>query len=301
MYSRESIQRELALCPSPFDLKRREYLAKLHQATGRNIILYAMKPPLGAIWVDDLQGFMAAQHELKGDQLDLIIHSTGGSSEAAEQIVSYLRQKYKYIRVIVPLYAMSAATMIACAADEILMGRQSALGPIDPQFMTPAGPMPAHAIIHEFQIALEQIKADPKTAAFWVPKLSVLPHGYYSLAKISIERAKGLVGEWLRQHMKLDQDKANQIAEWLASSEHGSHGKPISITEASSHSLNIKALEQDQNLQDLVLAVFHSTMLTFEGTNCLKFVENHLGRGFFQMMQQPQMATGPRQAPPPSV
>jgi hypothetical protein len=166
--------------------------------------------------------------------------------------------------------------------------------------MTPAGPMPAHAIIHEFQIALEQIKADPKTAAFWVPKLSVLPHGYYSLAKISIDRAKGLVGEWLRQHMKLDQDKANQIAEWLASSEHGSHGKPISITEASSHNLNITALEQDQNLQDLVLAVFHSTMLTFEGTSCLKFVENHLGRGFFQM-QQPQMTTGPRQAPPPSV
>jgi ATP-dependent protease ClpP protease subunit len=133
VFSRESIQRELALCPSPIDIKRREYLAKLHQATGRNIILYAMKPPLGAIWVDDLQGFMAAQHELKGDQLDLIVHSTGGSSEAAEQIVSYLRQKYKHIRVIVPLYAMSAATMIACAADEILMGRQSALGPIDPQ------------------------------------------------------------------------------------------------------------------------------------------------------------------------
>jgi hypothetical protein len=300
VYSRESIQRELAVSPSPFDIKRREFLAKLHEATGRNVIVYAMKPPLGAIWVDDLQGFMAAQHELKGDQLDLIIHSTGGSSEAAEQIVSYLRQKYKHIRVIVPLYAMSAATMIACAADEILMGRQSALGPIDPQFLTPAGPMPAHAIIHEFQIALEQIKVEPKTAAFWVPKLSVLPHGYYSLAKISIERAKGLVGDWLRQHMKLDQDKANQIADWLASSEHGSHGKPISITEALTHELNIKALEQDQNLQDLVLAVFHSTMLTFEGTPCLKFVENHLGRGFFQMMQ-PQMAIGPRQAPPPSV
>jgi hypothetical protein len=197
---------------------------------------------------------------------------------------------------------MSAATMIACAADEVLMGRQSALGPIDPQFLTAAGAMPAHAIIHEFQIALEQIKADPKTAAFWVPKLSVLPHGYYSLARISIERAKALVGDWLERYMRLDQAKANQLAEWLASPEHGSHGKPISITEATAHGLNIKALEENQTLQDLVLAVFHSTMLTFEGTLCLKFVENHLGRGFFQMMPQvPQVPTGQRPAPPPSV
>ena len=91
------------------------------------------------ILVDDLQGFMAAQHELKGPDLDLIVHSPGGSSEAAEQIVRYLRSRYSYIRVIVPLQAMSAGTMIACAADEIVMGRESALGPVDPQFQLPGG------------------------------------------------------------------------------------------------------------------------------------------------------------------
>lgn len=172
MYSRDSIQREIQQEASAVDRKRREFLAKLRQhtegsqETERNIILYAMKPPHGAIWVDDVQGFMAAQHELKGDKLDLIIHSSGGSSEAAEQIVSYLRQKYSHIRVIVPLYAMSAATMIACAADEIVMGRQSALGPIDPQFLTGTGPMPAHAIVKEFELAVEQIKKDSASGGF---------------------------------------------------------------------------------------------------------------------------------------
>ena len=130
MYDRGSIQREIqqqfAVWSNPFDIKRREFLKRLGELTQRNVILYAMKPQDG-IWVDDVQGFMAAQYELKGDQLDLIIHSTGGSGEAAEQIVNYLRQKYSHIRVIVPLYAMSAATMIACAADEIVMGRRRLL------------------------------------------------------------------------------------------------------------------------------------------------------------------------------
>src|SRR6267378_2613708 len=154
-----------------------------------------MKPQDG-IWIDDVQGFMAAQHDLKGEKLDLIIHSTGGSGEAAEQIDNYLRQKYSHIRVIVPLYAMSAATMIACAADEIVMGRQSALGPIDPQFLTATGPMPAHAIVQEFQLAIEQIKQDRQAAAFWVPKLSVLPHGHYAHALAAIDRASSLVQDW---------------------------------------------------------------------------------------------------------
>jgi hypothetical protein len=289
----------------PLDRKRREFLRRLREVSQtskdgeRNVMLYAMKPPHGAIWVDDVQGFMAAQHELKGDKLDLIIHSQGGSSEAAEQIVNYLRQKYSHIRVIVPLYAMSAATMIACAADEIVMGRQSALGPIDPQFLTATGPMPAHAIVQEFQIALEQIKADPKTAAFWVPKLSVLPHGHYAHALAALDRASNLVEQWLSRYAKLPPEKATQIAKWLASSQHGSHGKPISVVEAAASGLKIKCLEEDQGLQDLVLAIFHATMITFESTPCVKFVENHLGRGFYQLFQFPPGQ--PQQQTPPSV
>ena len=283
MPSRQEIDQEIAALGSPFDIVRRKYAKQLQEHTGRNVFIYAMKPPHGAIWNDDVQGFMAAQHQLSGADLDLIIHSTGGSSEAAEQIVSYLRQKYDHIRVIVPLYAMSAATMIACAADEIVMGRQSALGPVDPQFLTPSGPMPAHAIVDEFERALDQIRNDPKTAAFWVPKLSVLQHGYFSVAKTVIERAESLCREWLNSYMKLAPEKATDIAQWLASKEHGSHGKPIAVADAEARGLKISRLEHDQVLQDMVLSVFHCTMLTLERTPCAKFVENHLGKGFFQM------------------
>jgi hypothetical protein len=285
VYDRGSIQREIvqqfAVWSNPFDVKRREFLKQLGELTQRNVVLYAMKPQTG-IWTDDVQGFMAAQHELKGDQLDLIIHSPGGSGDAAEQIINYLRQKYSHIRVIVPLYAMSAATMIACAADEIIMGKESALGPIDPQFQTAAGSMPAHAIKEEFEFALKSVKEEPKTAAFWVPKLSTVEHGYYSLALTEIRRSITLVRDWLERHMKLNAADADRIATWLGSDRHGSHGKPISFPEANAVGLKVTALEADQNFQNLVLAVFHTTMLTFDGTPCFKMVENHNGRGFYQ-------------------
>lgn len=52
---------------------------------------------------------MSAVHELKGESLDIIIHNPGGSAEATEQIVLYLRKMFSHIRAIIPQNAMSAA------------------------------------------------------------------------------------------------------------------------------------------------------------------------------------------------
>jgi len=78
---------------------------------------------------------MEAIHGLKGNKLDLILHTGGRSAEATDAIVTYLRQKFNHIRIIIPQAAMSAGTMFALSADEIVMGRHSFIGPIDPQFI----------------------------------------------------------------------------------------------------------------------------------------------------------------------
>ena len=87
----------------------------------------------------------------EGDELDLILHSPGGSPEAAEAVVSYLRSCFSHVRVIVPQLAMSAATMIACSADEVILGKHSFLGPIDPQLVLPTSlgvrMVPAQAVL----------------------------------------------------------------------------------------------------------------------------------------------------------
>jgi hypothetical protein len=66
--------------------------------------------------------------------LDLIIHSPGGDGTAADKMTDLCRKYCTGIfRVVVPLYAKSAATLIALSGDEILMGETSELGPIDGQ------------------------------------------------------------------------------------------------------------------------------------------------------------------------
>ena len=156
------------------DLIRRKYLRSLSRFTGRGTIAYysgwLQKPHLGnlpsfSIGDSDMTGFMAAIHRLKVDRgLDLILHTPGGSIAATEALVTYLRAKFgDDIRVIVPQLAMSAGSMISLAAKQIVMGKHSSLGPIDPQ----VNGVPAHGIIEEFQTAIKESAADPTRAPFW--------------------------------------------------------------------------------------------------------------------------------------
>lgn len=282
------------------DIVRRKYLQNLYKLTGNDTILYitSFQAPQGAIQIslDDIRGFMSSLNGLKGKKLDLIIHSPGGSLEAAEQIVQYLRAKYDYIRAIIPQNAMSAATMIACACDEIIMGKQSAIGPIDPQMSlpTPNGypmPIPAHAILEDFRKAEHEIISNPAVAPVWIPKLMSIPHGFLTLCEETIELAKQKVELWLDSYMFKNSPEKNgkKISEFLGDfSKHKTHGRPINYDIAKQIGLNVKRLEDCQALQDAVLSVYHAAMITTEITNCVKIIENHDGKGHFVNINFPQ-------------
>jgi hypothetical protein len=149
-------------------------------------------------------GFMEAVHGLAGPNLDLILHSPGGSGSAAEQIVKYLRTKFDHVRIIVPHMAMSAATMIACAADQIVMGKHSFLGPIDPQFImqTALGPrsVPAQAILEQFERALRDA-ADPVKLRVWAPMLAQYGPDLLITCQNAAKLSEDLVSEWLKSYM----------------------------------------------------------------------------------------------------
>jgi ClpP class serine protease len=75
--------------------------------------------------------------------LDLVLHTPGGLVLAALQIAKAVRDHKSKVTVFVPHYAMSGGTLIALAADEIVMCTHSVLGPIDPQL----GQSPAASIL----------------------------------------------------------------------------------------------------------------------------------------------------------
>lgn len=299
---------------SPQDLVRRKYLALAHQHTGRATILYATQwtqpspgQPIPAEFTmltnEDVQGFMEAVHDIDTDRLDLILHSPGGSPTAAEAVVKYLRTKFNHIRVIVPHMAMSAATMIACAADEIVMGAHSFLGPIDPQLPlnTSLGlrMVPAQAIIEQFEQAKEECQDIAKVRA-WLPMLSQYGPDLLVSCQNASDLGEELVRQWLAAYMfRGDRDrksKARAIAKWLATHSHfKSHGRPITREELQAKGVNIVPLERDQQAQHLYLSVFHAVSHTFTQTGAVKIIENHLGKAFIKVVQQRLVLAG--QAP----
>ncbi len=301
MPTKDEIQKEiLSQKGAAQDNIRRQYLNNLYDYTKRDTIVYAsaftskkmpqLPPFLMSITNEDIQGFMSALHGLNGENLDLILHSPGGSLEAADQIVQYLRSKYNNIRAIIPQNAMSAATMIACACDSIIMGKHSAIGPIDPQitFPTQTGSFtaPAQAILDDFEKAKEEIARDPKTAPLWVSKIQTYPHGFLTICSNTIDLAKDKVAEWLDTYMfeniPQEEKKGREIANWLGTnSNHKTHGRPIGMSIARDIGLDVIPLEDDQELQEKVLSVFHALTVTFEVTDCMKFIENHNGKGTF--------------------
>lgn len=160
---------------------RSKYIGLLKATSGRAVISYMSGWLEGnrqsvaySVQGADVHGLMEVCYKVSERQLDLILHSPGGSLQAAEQMLEYLRTRFNYIRAIVPLQAKSAAT-IALGCDEILMGGHSELGPIDPQIVIPLSGgerfAPAHAILRDFERAKKECTEDINNLAAWNPIL----------------------------------------------------------------------------------------------------------------------------------
>jgi ClpP class serine protease len=84
--------------------------------------------------IDDAQSVLKAVRQTPaGKTIEIILHTPGGVVLAASQIARALADHDGRVVAVVPHYAMSGGTLIAFAADEIVMDRHAALGPVDPQ------------------------------------------------------------------------------------------------------------------------------------------------------------------------
>lgn len=274
---------------SPYDTVRQKYLQLLSNKTGRTTIVYysgwlsaPSMTPLMAINDDDKIGFMQAVHKIDQNVgLDLLLHTPGGSVTAAESIVDYLLKVFKGdIRVIVPQIAMSAGTMIACASKEIVMGKQSNLGPIDPQ----VNGLPAYAVLAEFDKAVAESANNAGAAQMWQTIIGKYHPTFLSSCEHAIVLSKEIVKKWLQIGMfagdPLAEIKADKVVLELSSQENNrDHGRHIHAERCQNIGLNITALESDQEFQDLVLTVHHTlTMGAFT-----KIIMNHLGAAYVRL------------------
>lgn len=144
--------------------------------------------------------------------IDIILHTPGGLVLAAEQIAQALAKHPAKVTVFVPHYAMSGGTLIALAADEIVMGEHAVLGPVDPQL----GQYPAASILK----VLER-----KPAAEIDDQTIILA----DVAEKALRQVEQAVCALLRT--RLPEEQAAAIARTLATGT-WTHDYPISAAEA---------------------------------------------------------------------
>jgi ClpP class serine protease len=165
--------------------------------------------------------------------LDLVLHTPGGLVLAALQIAKAVREHKAKVTVFVPHYAMSGGTLIALAADEIVMCDHSVLGPIDPQL----GDSPAASLIkvvEEKPIA----KIDDHTLIM------------ADVGRKAITQVKQAASELLTR--RLPEEQATALAEKLATGI-WTHDYPIWASTAKSLGLSISTNMPDDVLQLLKL------------------------------------------------
>jgi len=165
------------------------------------------------------------------------------------------RKRSGSLRVIVPSSAKSAATLIAIAADSIVMGFVSELGPIDPQLFvtTPSGESmwrPAQSFLDGLESIKRETDATGVLSPVYYPLLDKLDPALLDYCKKAIERAKGFARKWLEKGMcEGDGVKAQQIADRLCNvDQYLSHGAVIDADEALEMGLKVELLDPNDEL-----------------------------------------------------
>ncbi|HWG22251.1 MAG TPA: hypothetical protein VG225_17130 [Terracidiphilus sp.] len=287
------------------NIVRKRYLAALQTHTGRNTIAYYSgwlskgSIQLSEINDEDKNGFMTTVHKLDRNLgLDLILHTPGGGIAATQSIVSYLQKLFgRNIRAIVPQIAMSAGTIIACCCKEILMGKESNLGPIDPQMRG----IPCHGVVQEFKRALREVKKDASRIVIWQQIIGQYRPTFLGQCENALKWSNDFVKQQLEAGMLAGvsdrKRKAARITSALSNyALNRSHERHFDFDECKKMGLVVTPIEADPTLQDLILTVHHCYMHLMMNTSVFKAIENHNGVGLFKNVNPTQQAAvNPRQ------
>lgn len=227
-----------------------------------------------------MDGIINASNNLDTNKgLDLILHTPGGDIHATTQCVNYLHFKFQNnIRAIIPQIAMSAGTIMSLACKSIIMGGQSSLGPIDPQY----NGISASVIIEEFEKAREDVIKDIKLANFWQPIISRYPLGFIKECNNQIKLSKDIATDWLKNNMFKDEQNKEKIVENIIDylSDHQktlSHSRRISISECQELGLKIEKMDDNQKLQDTILTIHYAAKFVLSKIPARKIIVNQNG------------------------
>ena len=184
-----------------------------------------------------------------GTDVDLVLHSRGGDPDAADKLIKMVRGRVggSVLRVVVPDYAKSAATLMALEANVIAMSDTSELGPIDPQIWFPDGTgggdyYSAFSYIEafrQFKAVLDQTPSD-QSALLMMSQLK--PHVLVELERI-VSRTRTLAEDLLGGSSTILYTAV--VDELLTPGPDRTHGQVITAQRAEELGLNIEHFSPD--------------------------------------------------------
>jgi ClpP class serine protease len=208
---------------------RQRLIATLEKKRGSRVIVLIHRqetmnllgfPILRYIDIDDSEAVIRAIHMTDPDMpLDLVLHTPGGLVLASYQIAHAIKLHRGKVTAFVPHYAMSGGTLIALAADEIVMEEHAVLGPLDPQL----GEYPASSLVK-----LTEVKpiADIDDRSWLLADIS----------KKAILQTRSQVNSLLGG--KYSKEKAEELSQRLTEGR-WTHDYPITYEEAKTFGLHV--------------------------------------------------------------
>jgi len=196
--------------------------------TSRPLVVYfsQLDQEIGHTDPDDLSEILLG---IPNTEIDFFIHTPGGNVDATEKVISILKQRTTSYRVVVPSWAKSAGTILALSARTIVVGVNSELGPVDPQWRTANGAVPC-----------ELLANDPQQ-----------PYHIRQMADLSVQRNRALAKQLLSKGMmsgKTPQEIDDVLSKISSSNGYLSHGAVIDYNEAKSLGLSVEYLPPDDDL-----------------------------------------------------
>ncbi|MBN8279145.1 MAG: hypothetical protein J0M16_00870 [Gammaproteobacteria bacterium] len=201
---------------------------------------------------DDTVGIVELLHNIPPDKnVDLLLHTVGGDIDAAEKLISIVRTSVGQgqLRVIVPDFAKSAGTLMAIAADKIVMSDSSELGPIDPQITLNDGRGNAiqHSVmsyLEAYRVHSEALRKNPTdiVAATMLSKLDPATVNLFDAARQRAQKlAEDHLNRWMFHEKKTTYTKV--AAELMNTSKWLTHGQMIGYQSAKSLELEVHYLK----------------------------------------------------------
>ena len=205
------------------DASRARMIATIERQRGSRVILLVHRqetmsllgfPLLRYIDIQDSEAILRALDLTDPTiPIDLVLHTPGGLVLAASQIARAIHRRPGKVTVFVPHYAMSGGTLIALAADEIVMSPHAVLGPVDPQLGQ-----------HSAASILAVVRDKP------IPEIDDQTLMWADQARKAIEQVRALVGELLTAAGE-DANKHRELADLLTEG-HWTHDFPITAAAA---------------------------------------------------------------------